>query len=502
MTQNETPYHPLAAETLEFIGSPRKMLINNEWVASSSAETLDTLNPANGTVLTSVPSADETDVDLAVRAARSAFNNHWKNEISPAQRADLLFKLADLMERDTQIFVQLETLDNGKPLDKAAYDVLGAISHVKYYAGWATKIEGSTVPVGSDKLVYTQKEPLGVVGLIVPWNFPLMIALWKLAPALAGGNCCILKPAEQTPLTALYLGKLIVEAGFPAGVVNIITGGGIPTGQAMTRHRGIDKVSFTGSTEVGRNVLEESARSNLKRVSLELGGKSPNVIFDDANLEAALDSLPWSSFYNSGQECTLGSRVYVQESIYESVVASLKERAAKMTIGDGFDNPDLGPMISEEQLETVVNYIRVGQQEGATLVYGGARCNGALASGYFLEPTIFTTQDEDLTIVREEIFGPVVVISKFKDFEEAIRKANATEYGLAAAVWTSNLSQAHRFANAVEAGTVWINGYDLFDASVPFGGFKQSGNGKEMGKSAIDLYTREKSVWIVLNAPQ
>ena len=319
----------------------------------------------------------------------------------------------------------------------------------------------------------------------------------EIGSALACGNCCILKPAEQTPLTALYLGKLTIEAGFPAGVVNVITGAGIPTGQAITRHMDIDKVSFTGSTEVGRSVLEGSARSNLKKVSLELGGKSPNVIFDDANLEAALDSLPWSSFYNSGQECTLGSRVYVQESIYESVVESLKERAAKMTVGDGLDNPDLGPMISEEQLETVVNYIRVGQQEGATLVCGGARCNGTLASGYFLEPTIFTTQDEDLTIVREEIFGPVVVVSKFKDFDEAVRKANATDYGLAAAVWTSNLSQAHRFANAVDAGTVWVNGYDLFDASVPFGGFKQSGNGKEMGKSALDLYTREKSVWVV-----
>ncbi len=497
MTENKAKYQHLAPETLEFIGSPRKMLIDNEWVASSSKETINTINPANSTVLTSVPSANETDVDTAVRAARNAFNNYWKNDVSPAQRANLLFKLADLMERDTKVLVQLETLDNGKPLEKAAFDIEGASNHLKYYAGWATKIEGSTVPVDSGKLVYTQKEPLGVVGLIVPWNFPLMIAMWKLAPALACGNCCILKPAEQTPLTALYLGKLIIEAGFPAGVVNIVTGGGIPTGQAMTQHMGIDKISFTGSTEVGRSILEGAARSNLKKVSLELGGKSPNVIFDDANLEEALNSLPWSSFYNSGQECTLGSRVYVQESIFDKTLEFLKKKAAAMTIGNGLDNPDLGPMISEEQLETVINYIQVGKQEGATLVYGGARCNGSLSSGYFLEPTIFTTQNENITIVREEIFGPVVVISKFDDFDEAVRKANATEYGLAAAVWTSDLSKAHRFAQAVDAGTVWVNGYDLFDASVPFGGFKQSGNGKEMGKSGIDLYTREKSVWIV-----
>ena len=498
MTENEAKYRDLAAETLDFISSPRKMLINNKWVTGSSEETINTLNPANGTVLTSVPSASKTDVDLSVQAARNAFVTSWKNKISPSQRADLLLKLAQLMERDASVLEQLETLDNGKPLDKAAYDVLGAINHLKYYAGWATKIEGSTVPVGSDKLVYTQREPLGVVGLIVPWNFPLMIAMWKLAPALACGNCCILKPAEQTPLTALYLGKLVVEAGFPAGVVNIITGRGIPTGQAITQHMDIDKVSFTGSTEVGRIILEGAAHSNLKKVSLELGGKSPNVIFDDANLEAALNSLPWSSFYNSGQECTLGSRVYVQESIYDKTVESLKEKAAAMTIGDGLNNPDLGPMISEEQLKTVVDYIQTGEQEGATLVCGGTRCNGALSSGFFLEPTIFSTQQENITIVREEIFGPVVVISKFKDFDEAIRKANATEYGLAAAVWTNDLSKAHRFAQVVDAGTIWINGYDLFDASVPFGGFKQSGHGKEMGKSAIDLYTREKSVWIVL----
>ncbi|AWX45553.1 Phenylacetaldehyde dehydrogenase [Flagellimonas maritima] len=494
----KTSHIALTEKTTTFLTSTKKMLVNNQWIESEAKKTFDTLNPANGNVLTKIPIADENDVDNAVVIARNAFDLIWKDGIKPAERSDLLWKLATLIERDIKIFMELETLDNGKPLEKAKYDVLGAINHLKYYAGWATKIEGTTIPTHSNKLVYTKKEPLGVVGLIVPWNFPLMIAIWKLAPALACGNCCILKPAEQTPLTALYLGKLILEAGFPPGVVNIITGPGIPTGQAMSQHMDIDKISFTGSTLVGKKIMEASAKSNLKKVSLELGGKSPNVIFEDADLDMVLDSLQWSSFYNTGQECTLGSRIYVQESIFEKVLKSFKEKAGKMTISNGFNNPDLGPMISEKQLNTVLDYIELGETEGAKLVYGGNRLDGDLAKGYFLEPTIFITKNEDLTIAREEIFGPVVVVSKFKDFDEVIKKANTSKYGLAAAVWTKDLSKAHRFANAIDAGTVWINGYDLFDAAVPFGGFKQSGNGKEMGKSAIDLYTKEKAVWTVL----
>ena len=495
----QTVAHSAMTErTTIFLTGPQKMLVDNEWIESTFGETFTTVNPANGNLLAKVPLADERDVNHAVTVARKAFNTVWKEGIRPAERADLLWKLATLLERDLQTLMELETLDNGKPLDKAKYDVLGAIAHLKYYAGWATKIEGTTIPTDQNKLVYTKKEPLGVVGLIVPWNFPLMIAMWKLAPALACGNCCILKPAEQTPLTALYLGKLIVEAGFPAGVVNILTGPGLPTGQAISQHKDIDKISFTGSTAVGKKIMKTAAKSNLKKVSLELGGKSPNVIFEDADLETLFKSLPWSSFYNTGQECTLGSRIYVQESIFEKSVEFLKEKAVNMTIGNGLENPDLGPMVSIEQLNRVLDYIAIGKNEGVELVCGGNRLDGKLTEGYFLAPTIFSTQNEDVTILKEEIFGPVVVVSKFKDFDEVIKKANNTDYGLAAAVWTKDLSKAHRFANAVDAGTVWINGYDLFDAAVPFGGFKQSGNGKEMGKSAIDLYTKEKAVWTVL----
>lgn len=488
----------LTAKTRAFLSAPQRLLIENKWVQSASGTTFETLDPATGKVITTVPLAEEIDVDAAVAAARNAFRTQWKHRVGPAERGVLLWELARLMERDLQVFMELETMDNGKPLSKAKYDVTAAVDHLRYYAGWTTKITGSTIPVGTDKLVYTKKEPLGVVGLIVPWNFPLMIALWKLAPALACGNCCVLKPAEQTPLTTLYLGKLIIEAGFPPGVVNIVTGPGNPTGEAITRHLDIDKVSFTGSTAVGKKIMEAAAQTNLKKVSLELGGKSPNVIFEDADLDQVLDNLQWSSFYNTGQECTLGSRIYVQEPIFKETVDALKEKAERMSIGNGFCDVDLGPMVSEKQLHTVMDYIDSGKKEGATLVYGGNRLGDKLSKGYFLQPTLFTTQNDSIRIVREEIFGPVVVLSSFTDFEDAITKANATPYGLAAAVWTKDLSKAHRFANAIDAGTVWVNSYDLFDAAVPFGGFKQSGNGKEMGKNAIDLYTKEKAVWVVL----
>ncbi|QLE00712.1 aldehyde dehydrogenase family protein [Galbibacter sp. BG1] len=487
----------LHKKTVDFLKTSPSMLINNEEVQSGSKKVFATKNPANGSVLAEIPLAEDIDVNMAVKAARKAFTDTWKH-VKPSEKSDLIWNLAELIERDLEVLVELETLDNGKPLNKAKYDVLGAVAHLKYYAGWCTKIEGTSIPTDTNKLVYTKREPLGVVGLIVPWNFPLMIAIWKLAPALACGNCCVLKPAEQTPLTALYLGKLIVEAGFPAGVVNIVTGPGLPTGEAISNHMDIDKISFTGSTEVGRKIMLSAANSNLKKVSLELGGKSPNVIFNDADLDLVLGGLQWSSFYNSGQECTLGSRIYVQESIYEEVLKVLKGKTIKMTIGEGIENPDLGPMVSEEQLKTVSNYIEKGKKEGGNIICGGNRLEGKLADGYFLEPTIFETDTEDATIVKEEIFGPVVVISKFKTFDEVVEKANDTKYGLAAAVWTKDISKAHRFANEVDAGSIWVNGYDLFDAAVPFGGFKQSGNGKEMGKSAIDLYTKEKAVWVVL----
>ncbi len=489
--------YQLNAKTQQFLAQSQKLFINNEWISPNAKETLPVINPANGTQLTEIAIADKTAVDIAVSSARKAFQETWSS-IAPSERAKLIWKLADLMERDKLVLEELETVDNGKPLDKAVYDIEGAIEHFRYYAGWATKIEGSSIPVGSDKLVYTRKEPLGVVGLIVPWNFPLMIAAWKLAPALACGNCCILKPAEQTSLTALYLGNLIQEAGFPAGVVNIVTGPGFPTGDAISRHPDIDKVSFTGSTAVGRKIMEASAQSNLKPVSLELGGKSPNVIFADAPLEKVLEEVAWCSFYNTGQECTLGSRLYVQRGLYQQVVDHLTASAQKLSIGNGLQNPDLGPMVSEQQLNRVLNYIKIGQTEGANLVIGGDRINGDLAKGYFLEPTIFTHENDQLQIVQEEIFGPVVAVSPFDTFDEIVHRANDTKYGLAAAVWTKDISKAHKFAHATQAGTIWINSYDLFDAAVPFGGFKESGIGKEMGKSAIDLYTKEKAVWVAL----
>jgi aldehyde dehydrogenase (NAD+)/phenylacetaldehyde dehydrogenase len=487
--------HP---ETIKFLDEEKKLFINGEWISPSSGEYFQTINPANDNVLSDIPVADYQDVDRAVEAALKAFATVWRQKITPAQRDGLLWKFAALLERDKQILMELETLDNGKPLEKAEYDVNGAINHFKYYAGWATKIEGNTIPVDSEKLVFTTKEPLGVVGLIVPWNFPLMIASWKLAPALACGNCCILKPAEQTPLTAMYLGKLFNEAGFPKGVVNILTGAGLPTGEAITSHNDISKVSFTGSTAVGRKIMEAASKSNLKKVSLELGGKSPNVVFDDADLKSVMDVVHWTSFYNTGQECTLGSRLYLQESIFNEVLDNLVAKAEKLTIGNGLTNPDLGPMISEKQLNTVLEYVDSGKSSNAELICGGTRCAEDLTDGYFLTPTVFSHQNDQLDIVKEEIFGPVVVVSKFKDFDEIVFRANDNKYGLAAAVWTNNIKKAHRFANAVNAGTVWINGYDMFSPAAPFGGFKESGMGKEMGKSAIDLYTQEKTIWVSL----
>ena len=488
--------YQLSEKTRGFLKASLKMFVGGEWCTAQSGATFNTLNPANGKRIASIPLAGAEDVDSTVMAAQAAFEGPLQ-KLSPAKRSTLLWKLADLLERDLEVLQELETLDNGKPLDKALYDVKGAINHFRYYAGWCTKIEGSHIPVSSpNKLVYTRREALGVVGLIVPWNFPLMMAAWKLAPALACGNCCILKPAEQTPLTALYLARLVEEAGFPAGMVNVITGDG-STGAAMTRHPGIAKIGFTGSTAVGRKIMEAAAQSNLKKVSLELGGKSPNVIFADADLEQVSQSALWSSFYNTGQECTLGSRIYVQRPVYEQFVERLATDAKNLSIGSGFDNPDLGPVISEEQLSTVLGYINAGMGE-AELVTGGKRCNNELSAGYFLQPTVFSHQHDDISIVREEIFGPVVAVSPFDGFEEALTRSNNTKYGLASAVWTKDISQAHRFAHGLKAGTVWVNGYDMFDPAVPFGGYKESGHGREMGKSALELYTQEKAVWVNL----
>lgn len=486
-------YPDLNPAVISFLETDLKVFIGGGWHSTDTY--FDSLNPADGSLLAQIPLADSTMTDQAVLAARKAFEGEWTKTMTSAKRSSLLWRLADLMERDKDILSLLESLDNGKPLNKAGYDVDGAIAHFRYYAGWCTKAEGSLLHPQPGITAEIRREPLGVCALIVPWNFPLMIASWKLAPALACGNTCVLKPAEQTSLSALYLGKLITEAGFPEGVVNIITGPGEPTGSALSSHMDVDKISFTGSTRVGKLIMKAAADSNLKRVSLELGGKSANIIFADAPLEKAFDTSVWSSFYNSGQECTLGSRIFVEESVYEPFISHLLDKARSLTLGAGLTNPDLGPLISRDQLNTVLGYAQRAVQDGAELLLGGNKCDGHLASGYFMEPTVFHHRKDELEIVQEEVFGPVVTVSTFKEEEEVCLRANNSRYALAGAVWTQGLKRAHRMAAALECGTVWINGYDRFDPSVPFGGFKQSGIGKEMGKSAIELYTREKSVW-------
>ena len=487
---------PLSKATLDFLNRSPKLFINNEWVDSNSSETLPSINPATGEEIFRVAQAGEEDVNRAVHAARTAFNKAVR-DMNPSKRALKIQRLADLIENNLEPLSQLECLDNGKPISRAIADVKAAASHLRYFAGWADKIEGSSIPVHSkDILVYTHREPVGVAALIVPWNFPLVMAIWKLAPALACGNCCILKPAEQTSITALYLADLIKEAGFPPGMAQVLTGGG-ETGALLSHHMDIDKIGFTGSTEVGKKVLEASSKSNLKKVSLELGGKSPNIIFDDADMKRVHQSLVWASFYNSGQECTLGSRVYVHKNKLNEVIDELVKRTSNLSMSSGMENPDLGPLVSAEQADRVMGYINTGRNE-AELILGGNRKTGSLSNGYFVEPTIFTTSNHEATILREEIFGPVVNVTSFEDEEEIIAHANNSRYGLASAIWTKDISRAHKLAQRIEAGVVWINGYDLFHPAVPFGGYKESGIGREMGKSALELYTREKAIWTQL----
>jgi acyl-CoA reductase-like NAD-dependent aldehyde dehydrogenase len=479
----------------------KKLLIGGEWAAAATGETFDTIDPATGETLARVALADEKDVDRAVTAARKAFESDPWSTMSGAERGKLLWKIADLIEKYADELAELDTLDNGKPIRASRRgDIPLATEHFRYYAGWASKIEGTTIPVSHpDKLVYTLREPMGVVGLIIPWNFPLLMAAWKLAPALACGNTAILKPAEETPLSALRLCEIILEAGLPAGVVNILTGPGVPTGAAITAHPGIDKVAFTGSTEVGRKVMSAAAASNLKRVSLELGGKSPNVVFADADLAQAVKGATWAIFSTAGQECVAGSRLFVERPVYEQVLDGLASEAQRIRVGPGFaPKVHIGPIVSEKQLQTVMSYIESGSKAGAQIVAGGQRLGGELAHGYFMQPTVFAHQDDSLKIVQEEIFGPVAAVTPFDSWDELVSRANATRYGLAAGIWTRDLSKAHRLAHAIKAGTVWINSYGLFDPATPFGGYKQSGFGREMGKDALELYTQVKTIWVGL----
>jgi len=476
---------------------PTKLLINNRWVESTSGKTFPTVNPATGEETCQVAEADALDVDKAVSAARAAFNGPWRNKMSAAERGKLLNRLADLIEGNAEELARLESLDNGKPYKVAkAADLPLTIACYRYYAGWADKVQGKTIPISGDYFCYTRLEPVGVVGQVIPWNFPLLMQAWKLAPALCTGNTVVLKPAEQTPLTALRVGELILEAGFPEGVVNILPGYGPTAGAAIARHHDVDKVAFTGSTEVGHLIMEAAAQSNLKRVTLELGGKSPNIVFADADMDQAIEGAHFALFFNQGQCCCAGSRLFVEAKAYDEFVEKSVARAKKRTVGDPFDpNTEQGPQVDDLQFEKVMSYIDAGKKEGAKLLTGGNRVG---TRGFFIEPTVFTDVKDDMKIAREEIFGPVMSILKFKEIEEVVDRANRTEYGLAAAVWTQDVGKAHAIANKVRAGTVWVNCFDVFDAAAPFGGFKQSGIGRELGEYGLQQYTEVKTVTVKL----
>jgi phenylacetaldehyde dehydrogenase len=479
-----------------FVGKKQKMLINGKWVEAASGKTFPTYNPATGEVLSHVAEGDREDIDRAVKAARAAFEKGPWAKISPSERGRMMWRLADLIEKHTEEFAQLESLDNGKPLKIARIaDLPLAVDHFRYYAGWATKIEGNTIPMGLARQgsyhAYTVREPVGVVGQIIPWNFPLLMAAWKLGPALATGCCVVLKPAEQTPLTALRLGELIAEAGFPDGVVNIVPGYGETAGAALAAHMDVDKIAFTGSTEVGKLIVH-AATGNLKKVSLELGGKSPNIVMDDADLETAIPGASMAIFFNQGQCCCAGSRLFVEKKIFDKVVDGISQAASKIRVRPGLDpESDLGPLVSEEQLNRVCGYLESGMKEGAKATTGGSREGD---KGYFVKPTVLVNTNDNMKVVKEEIFGPVVTATPFSDMNEIVSRANDTVYGLAAGVWTRDVKKAHAVASKLKAGTVWINCYNVFDAALPFGGYKQSGWGREMGHEVLKNYTEVKSV--------
>ena len=470
-----------------------KLLIDNRWIASASGKTFASINPSTGEGICEVAEADAADVELAVRAARSAFEHGPWRSMRASERGRLLHRLADLIESNGGELARLESLDNGKPVSVAkAVDVAKTVACYRYFAGWADKIHGKTIPIDGDFLCYTRHEPIGVVGQIIPWNFPMLMMAWKLAPALATGNTVVLKPAEQTPLTALRIGELILEAGFPEGVVNVVPGFGPTAGAAIASHMDVDKVAFTGSTEVGHLIMEAAAKSNLKPVTLELGGKSPNIIFADVDLDAAVEGAHMGLFSNQGQSCCAGSRVFVEESIYDQFVERSIARAAKRVVGDPFDpRTELGPLVDQTQCDRVMSYIESGRSEGATLACGGNRIGNR---GYFIQPTVFADVQDDMQIAREEIFGPVMSIISFKSLDEVIARANRTKYGLAAAVWTRDIKKALAVANGVRAGTVWVNCYNVMDTRSPFGGFKQSGIGRELGEYGLQQYTQVKAV--------
>ena len=481
-----------------FIGTPRQLFINGQWCDAVSGQTFETLNPATAETLARIAEGGAQDIDRAVRAARQAFEAGPWSRMTPSERGRIIWRIGDLILEHADELAQLESLDNGKPFAVArAADVPLAADLFHYMAGWATKIEGNTINIsvpympGANFHSYTLREPVGVVGQIIPWNFPLLMAAWKLGPALATGNCVVLKPAEQTPLTALRLAGLIAEAGVPDGVVNVVPGFGETAGAALAAHNDVDKVAFTGSTEVGKLIVAAAGASNLKRLTLELGGKSPNIVFDDA-ADDAIEGAANAIFFNHGQCCVAGSRLYVQQSRFDEVVDGVAEIAKSIKMGPGMEpGTQMGPLVSDEQFRRVTGYLESGKEDGATALTGGGRFGD---KGYFVEPTVITNTRPDMKIVREEIFGPVVVAAPFQTLDEIAAAANDSEYGLGAGIWTRDISKAHALAKKLRAGTVWINCYNVFDASLPFGGYKQSGWGREMGHEALEAYTEVKAV--------
>ncbi len=487
----------LSKPTIAFLSDHRKLLVDGKWVPAVSGKTFPVYNPATGTVLAQVAEADKEDVNRAVAAARKAFDSGPWSKMTGSQRGRLLWKLADLIEQHLEEFAELESIDNGKPVAVARVaDVPLTVDMFRYMGGWATKITGSTIPwsVPQEFLSYTLREPVGVVAQIIPWNFPLLMAAWKLAPALAAGCTVILKAAEQTPLSALRLGELIQEAGFPNGVVNILAGYGETAGAALSGHEDVDKVAFTGSTEVGKLIVKAAA-GNLKKVSLELGGKSPTIVFGDADIETAIPGAASAIFFNHGQCCCAGSRLYAHKKVFDQVVEGVAAAAKKIKVGPGLDpKTDMGPLVSEEQFQRVTGYMKAGVDEGAKVVTGGKKAGSN--GGYFVEPTVLTNTNPNMKVVKEEIFGPVVCAEPFddSDLERIAQTANNTSFGLAASVWTKDISKAHKLAGKIRSGTVWINCHNVFDASLPFGGYKQSGWGREMGGEVLENYTEVKAV--------